>query len=394
MHEVFEQAAMFDASDPRVRLELLQAIAQRLDPTQLTHAIDRARLAYLRAYDPARVQAERFAYVRLRKDHSVEEAYGWRIDPLGVFITKHTSSPYEPPEHELLDQCFVAGPPTPFAPAWHRNELRARAVNAQTPERALAAGTAFQPVNYQAIARKDWSWDQTSDGESFAGVGPGFVLVGYQYQHDYGTGTLVPERVLAAPWATRISLPMPAHVLGEIRAELTAAGQEPPMRLDASTDECHAAYAKLAPRVSHETRRARSESIRLRGFEKVASERQWQQSAALGLFASLAPERRLSVECMIRDARLYGFGEDSIFLSTDGAAVIKASHCFGAWAGGVDEWWHVVPSEDRRAVFNVGTDYSQNELLLELDADTEEAFASLKAHCVAYFSMLGLRVDP
>jgi hypothetical protein len=385
VREVFEQSAFFETSEPRVRLELLQEIASSLDPSQLAHPVDRARLAYLRAFDPSRVRVERFAYVRLRKDHSVEDAFAWKLDPLGLFVTR--ASREDEPEHELFDQCFVAGPPTPHAPAWHRFELRARVASAAISD----VEAVFSPVKYKSIPRRDWSWDQNSDGESFAATGPGFVLVGYQYQHDYGTSTYVPERVLAAPWATRISLHMPSNVLGEIRSTIESAGIEaPPLHL-ASTDECRAAYAALAQRASRHTRRAHSESIELRGFEAVATEQQWQGGAALGLFASLQPDRALSHECVIRDGRLYEFGQDSIRIAADGAALIKAQHRSETWAGGVDDWWHVVASDDRRAAFNIATDYSQSTVQLVLDADSADAFAALRAHCLAYFAMLGLK---
>ncbi|MFO0563669.1 MAG: hypothetical protein U0269_36930 [Polyangiales bacterium] len=385
IREVFEQSAFFETSDPRVRLELLREIASSLEPSQLAHTVDRARLAYLRAFDPSRVSVERFAYVRLRKDHSVEDAFAWKLDPLGLFVSR--ASREDEPEHELFDQAFVAGPPTPHAPAWHRFELRARVASAASSE----VGPAFRPIRYRAIPRRDWSWDKNSDGESFAGTSPDYVLVGYQYQHDYGTGTYVPERIMAAPWATRISLHMPADVLREIRASIESAGfEEPPLHV-ASTDECRAAYAAIAQRASTKTQRAHRETISLHGLDAVSSERQWQGSAALGLFASLCPDRALSHECVIPDARLYEFGQDSIRISTDGAALIKAQQCFGTWAGGVDDWWHVLPSDDRRAAFNIGTDYSQSTIELVLDADTPDALAALRAHCLAYFALLGLK---
>jgi hypothetical protein len=162
----------------------------------------------------------------------------------------------------------------------------------------------------------------------------------------------------------------------------------------ASTDECREAYRALAQRASKNARRAHSETVTLHGFDAVAAERQWRASAALGLFASLRPDLALSHECAITDGRIYDFGQDSIRIAADGAAVIQAQHCFGTWSGGVDDWWHIVPSPEQRAAFNVGTDYSQSRVELVLDADTEHAFAALRAHCLAYFAMLGLRPAP
>jgi hypothetical protein len=79
-----------------------------------------------------------------------------------------------------------------------------------------------------------------------------------------------------------------------------------------------------------------------------------------------------------------------LWLSTEGAAMLRAEHCFGTWAGGIDDRWHIMPSPDRRVVFAIGTDYSQSDFTVMLGADTGEALASLRAHCEAYFRALGL----
>lgn len=390
--ECFEQGAFFDARDERVRAELVADIARRIEPAQLAHAIDRDRLAFARAFDGGRVTKERFAYVLLRDDGSVREAFGWLVDASGVCVRRLDGEPDA--AHVLADECFVSGPPTHSAPAWHRAALRAKLASAQQGAHALALDRASPLVRYNAIERRDWSWEQRSDGESFAGTTTGYVMVGYQYGHDYGTSSLVPENVLRPSWRTRISLHVPSHVLEAIRATLVAAGVESIATNEPyapSPEACVAAYRAMAPRMNHSASWARSETIEFDGFGAVATERQWQQSAAMGLFASLCPEKVTSAEHAIPSAeRLYGFASDAIWLSTDGAAIVRASHCFGAWSGGIDEWWHVAPSSRARVAFAIGTDYTQNALKVVLGADDDAEFAALRAHVAAYFTVMGL----
>ncbi|MBL8681608.1 MAG: hypothetical protein JNK05_20745 [Myxococcales bacterium] len=387
--ECFEQGAFFDARDERVRAELVAEISRRIDPASLARPIDRDRLAYARAFDGGRVAKERFAYVLLRDDGSVREAFSWLVDASGVCVRRLDGEPDE--AHVLADECFVSGPPTHSAPAWHRAALRAKLASAQKGERALGLDRAAPLVRYAAIERRDWSWDQRSDGESFAGTFSGFVMVGYQYGHDYGTSSLVPENVLRPSWRTRISLHVPSHVLEAIRHALEAAGVESLAAPEPTPEACVAAYRAMAPRIKTSALWARSEELEFDGFGAVATERQWQQSAAMGLFASLCPEKVTSAEREIPSAeRLYEFASDAIWLSTDGAAIVRASHCFGAWSGGIDEWWHVAPSPRARVAFAIGTDYTQNALKVVLGADDDAEFAALRAHVVAYFTVMGL----
>lgn len=388
--ECFEQGAYFDAFDPTARAELVAELASRIDPSALRAPIDRDRAAYLRALDPARLRPERFAYVLLREDHSVRESFAWLVDRDGVRVFRDGLD--GDPAHVLADECFVAGPPTHSAPAWHREQLRAKLYAAQRPERALSLERAAPLVRYRAIERRDWSWDAREDGESFAGTFPGFVLTGYQYGHDYGTGSLVPEHVLRAPWATRISLHQPSSVLAEIRAVLAAAGLEDRAPSPASPAERAHAYQQLAPRMDRAAKWLFADTLELIGIARVQSEAQWQGGVAAGLFASLCPERPLSeVQPIERAQRMYGFGTDAIWLSTEGAAIVRASHCFGAWAGGVDEWWHIAPSSRARVAFGLATDYGRDSLQLVLGADTDHELAALRAHCLAYFALMGLR---
>jgi hypothetical protein len=390
VREVFEQSAFFEARDPEVRFELLAAIAALLSPEDLARPIDRQRLAYLRAYDPKRVKRERFAYVLLRNDRSVERACDWLVDPHGIFTTSAYGGELE---HYLPDEVFLAGPPTIAAPAWHREQLRARLYSAQTPPGALAKSEGFRSVCYRKTPRRDWTWGGNNDGESYAMTAPGCVTVGYQYRHDMGSTSYVPERVLCEPWSTRISLGWPDAVGEAARAALLEAGEEQPLLLDASVSECAEWFATNGRRVGWDEPWPHAVTLEFAGFERVFAEKQWQGSAAMGLFSSLSPDKRLSLPCDHERAgaqRLYGFGTDELWLSTDGAAVLRAADCFGTWAGGVEERWHIVPSADRRVVFAVATDYSQNAFTVVLGADTADALAALRAHCEAYFAALGL----
>ncbi len=195
------------------------------------------------------------------------------------------------------------------------------------------------------------------------------------------------------PWATRISLGWPKHVGEQARAALIEAGEEPSLVLDASVSECAEAYAKLGPKLDWHAPWPHAIGLDFKGYEAVAREQQWQESAAFGLFASLCPDKRLSHPCSSDRANvrsLYNRSSDDLWLSTDGAAVLRAHYCFGAWAGGIDERWHVMPSPDRRAIFSIGTDYSQSDFFVVLGAETAEALSELRAHCEAYFCALGL----
>jgi hypothetical protein len=231
--------------------------------------------------EPPRARAP--AYVRLRDDHTVERVYEWRIDARGL----RTSGGYGG-EHEqhFADELFLAGPPTPHAPAWHRAHLRALLCAAQKPEGALAIDEGFRSICYRAIARREWSWDRNDQGESFASLAPGAVTLGYQYGHDYGTTTFVPERALSEPWSTRISLGWPESVREQAREALRSAGEERPL-LDASVSECAEVYTSLGPKLHWDARWARGVALDFEGFEAVRHERQWRESAAFGLFAAL-----------------------------------------------------------------------------------------------------------
>lgn len=315
--------------------------------------------------------------------------YEWRIDARGL----RTSGGYGG-EHEqhFADELFLAGPPTPHAPAWHRAHLRALLCAAQKPEGALAIDEGFRSICYRAIARREWSWDRNDQGESFASLAPGAVTLGYQYGHDYGTTTFVPERALSEPWSTRISLGWPESVREQAREALRSAGEERPL-LDASVSECAEVYTSLGPKLHWDARWARGVALDFEGFEAVRHERQWRESAAFGLFASLCPDKPRSRPCDSSRAgvrSLYGRAADELWLSTDGAAILRAEHCFGTWAGGIDERWHIAPSPDRRVVFAIGTDYSQSDFTALLGADTDKALRSLRAHCEAYFRAMGL----
>jgi hypothetical protein len=386
--EVFEQSARFETSDPTVRFELLAAIAARLSEGDLSRPFDRRRLAYWKAHDRTRLAPERFAYVTMRDDRTVERAYDWRIDARGLL----TTSAHGDAEQHLADELFLAGPPTPYAPAWHRARLRALLLAAQKPEVALSIDEGFRSICYRSTPRRDWRWDRSDKGESFASIEPGAVTLGYQSEHDYGTTTYVPERVLSEPWSTRISLGWPEAVREQARAALIGAGEEA-LHLVASVSECAEAYATLGPKLRWDARWANELALDFEGFAAVQTERQWRESAAFGLFASLCPDKPLSRPCDSSRANartLYHRSADDLWLSTEGAAMLRAEHCFGTWAGGIDDRWHIMPSPDRRVVFAIGTDYSQSDFTVMLGADTGEALASLRAHCEAYFRALGL----
>ncbi len=397
----FEMGARLLVSDPGVRVEVLRALAERLSPDSLSTPLDRKRLAFWNGYRaPAPSLVERFAYVRARDDGEVRQACSWRLDRDGVHFRERADAD---DSFDTADFCFLAGPPTCWAPAWHRAQLRARLLERLSPDARTAAGPGFAVLDYDAVTAGEYRWDAREDGESFGSVSAGEVLSGYQYGHDYGYSSFSCERVLAEDFWTRVSVHIAPDALAHIREALSRT-----VRADfAALPECASVeltpeqragvYDALCERITALStdgplRRMRS----LSGFEPLRDELQWSASAALGLFASLAPSRPLAafglpVSSPTRGA-FYHFSQDALWPSTDGAGVLRAHACLSN-AGGVEARWHVMPSRERLVSFAIAQDYTQTELEVSVAAESEPAVTALLAHATAYFEAMGLRAQ-
>jgi hypothetical protein len=256
-------------------------------------------------------------------------------------------------------------------------------------------------MDYDAVTPGEYRWDARDDGESFASVSSGEVLVGYQYGHDYGYSSFSCERVLAEDFWTRVSLHVAPDVLAQIREALSRtvradfAALPGCAAVELTPEQRALAYDALCERItSLDAAGARRSARTLSGFEPLRDERQWSASAALGLFASLAPSRPLpafGLPCTNPShGSLYRFSQDTLWPSTDGAGVLCAHACLSN-AGGVDARWHVIPSRERMVSFSIGQDYTQSELRVSVVAESEPAVAALLAHATAYFEAMGLR---
>jgi hypothetical protein len=383
---VFTQGAYFETDDPRTRLELLRAIAADLDPARMAHPIDGPRRAFLRAFDPGRVAVERIAYVRQPAGYEHPHGFVWRIGPDGISVTR--GGPPEVTWDETHELSYVAGPPTPHAPAWHRRALRTALADALDSAAVEGVLPGFDLVRYDKIPPQDLTYDPRHHGESFAVLRPGSLLVGYQYAQDYGTDTFVPERVLSEPWSTRNHLGLPAPILAKVRAALRDAGHEtdPAPLSDAARDE--ALRAALAAQVG--PRGPCAAEITLTGFDAVAHERQWTERAALGLFASLAPERALHAPVPVPSSGPSDTAPPALYASLEGAFVQREIARVGGTPDVHGVRWQVAPTPTLRASFVLPPRGAGGTVRLEVHAEDPAALGALRAHCLAYLRALGL----
>lgn len=383
----FERPYALFVRDRQAAFDVIQNVASRLRPEDLRHEVNRRRLAYWRAYRSDALAAERLAYVHRRPDGSVEHGISWRIDGLGLFWKRSSDEP----ELVLPDEVFVLGPPTLASPAWHRERLR------EAFHRALSVGAdvtieqSFPRLDHAACPQKSWSWNHTADGEEFATIGPGYVLAGSQFRYDIGHDPYSPERVLTDRQGRVNASRIPDAVYAEIVAILGATRLSAAATATVSEDTHARACAEALARLPKHVPWAHEDELTFAGFGATRGEPQWEGSAALGLLASLAPERPLPVFVPQHSASerrgLYDFGTDELWLASHDAGVLSAMVCHSN-AGGIDRVWHVFPAGDRRVVFSIGTDYTQEALTVRVSAETPDALAALRAHVEAYFAAL------
>ena len=366
-----------------MRFDLLAAVAARLEVAAAGGARVATRLAFWRAYDPARVRPETLVYAI---DRAGREPEPWtlRLDGDGLIAQEYTRGP---PTHVLPDDVFVHGPLGPRVPRQVREALRARMLGALRPGHGLSAAQGFPSIDHARIPPRTWSWDRRHDGETSLSTGPGVVTLGYQYGHDTGWTDYAPERVLSGD--PRIHLFAPPEVERAVMADLEQARAAPSEPLPPSVD----AYAALRARAVDRAPWAVSTRL-VTPAAPVMREHRWGVRAALAVYGSLRPDVALPEAPTAFDAYAHGHcynarGDDA-WIAPDGSGVIRAEHWFGGLPGdGVDDVWHVLPGGGRRVCFEVCTDSTQNELEVTLSADDAPTLAGLRAHVAALLGAYG-----
>lgn len=381
--EAFARPHLLHLADGRVRFEVLAAVAARLDAAAVGSPRDATRLAFWRAYDPARVRPETLVYAVERAGGALEP-WPLRLDGHGLIAQEYLRGS---PTHLLPDEVFAYGPPGPRAPRHVRETLRTRMLAALRPGHGLTAADGFPSLAHALIPRRDWTWDRRHDGETGLSTEPGVVTLGYRYGHDTGWTDYAPERVLSRD--PRIHLFAPAEVEDELMDALAQARTASPEHHPPSVE----AYAALRARAVDRAPWGRTTRL-VTPAAPALREHDWGTRAALTLYGSLRPEVALPAAPTSFDAYAHGHSynarSDDAWVAPDGSGVLRAEHWFGGLPGdGVDEVWHVLPGGGRRVVFDVCTDSTQNELDLTLSADDAATLERLCAHVAALLDAYG-----
>lgn len=389
MAAAFSRPDLIAGLPPETRFALVEALAARVPSSDIQSSRDRTRVALWRHYDRSRVRPETFVFA-VPRPKGPPVAHVFRLDGLGLHIP---ASAYAPEAHYLPDDVFVHGSPLPGMPRHARATLRRRLFAALRPGHGLQLDQSFPTLDYARLTPREWTWDARSDGAKSLMLTPGTVLAGYQYGHDMGYTEYAPERVLTREPRVDLggSLEVERELLAALATALTPTLEAP----TAVPKEPSPAFFALRRRVVDRAPWNHSMDLVFDDFLRLEQGYDWADRAALGLYASLRPDAELPPESFVADEyrhqHCYNWRNDRAWLAPDGTGVLVGMYCFGGSPGdGVNDVFHVLPVSERRVVFEVCTDSTQNTLGVTLSADDAGDLEQLCDEVEAYFRGFGL----
>jgi hypothetical protein len=105
----------------------------------------------------------------------------------------------------------------------------------------------------------------------------------------------------------------------------------------------------------------------------------------------------LPAEAIWLDGTTYNWGQDTALVTERGDGLLFATHCFGALPGdGIDHVHHLLVGEQIRMICEIGWDYTQRELAIDVSATAEAidvATDALLEHAATAGLQLVRRVD-
>ncbi len=207
------------SAPPAVAFAGHRALAELIDPGGLPSPLARDRVRFVRRYDPARAAPQDLSWVRQEKDKPdllidlalVPEGL-WGASPAHSFNLRTFLMP---------DEAFFLGPIEYGMPLARRLLLLDSLRSALAPGDLFETGDGFPLLDHERIERRDWTWNQQSNGSEDAVVVGPCCSVGYQFAQDYGYGEWSVER--GATDITRVAMTAPAEIQAAIVAHILAA---------------------------------------------------------------------------------------------------------------------------------------------------------------------------